>query len=246
MVTSLATKTIRVSYTMFAAKQNRSSTRLVFSDFNILGIFPKLLALIVVILSWSYAGVIMAAEEPEYTIIEQADEFELRAYAPRIIAQATVSGSMGQASNRGFQVIADYIFGNNSVSNGASEKISMTVPVTMEPQSEKISMTVPVSMKQSNGKWRVDFFMPSKYTMENLPKPNNSAVELIEIPANNYAAIRFSGRTTEAKTAKKTKQLLAWLKSKGLTPVGEPVLARYNSPVSLPFMRRNEVIVPYE
>lgn len=236
----------RMSDIVFASKQDQQGNQLAVAALRSHVNLTKLFALIFSIFGWFYAGVIMAAEEPEYTIIEQADEFELRAYAPRIIAQATVSGSMGQASNRGFQVIADYIFGNNSVSNGASEKISMTVPVTMEPQSEKISMTVPVSMKQSNGKWRVDFFMPSKYTMENLPKPNNSAVELIEIPATNYAAIRFSGRTTEAKTAKKTKQLLAWLKSKGLTPVGEPVLARYNSPVSLPFMRRNEVIVPYE
>ena len=240
------TRINRMGYTLFAAKKNRSNSRLVFSGISMLGKLPKLVAMIFVIFSWSYTGVIMAAEEPEYSIIEQAGEFELRAYAPRIIAQATVSGSMGQASNRGFQVIADYIFGNNSVSNGTSKKISMTVPVTMEPKSEKISMTAPVSMKQSNGKWRVDFFMPSKYTMENLPKPNNSAVQLKEIPATNYAAIRFSGRTTEAKTAKKTKQLLAWLKNKGLTTISEPVLARYNSPVSLPFMRRNEVIVAYE
>jgi hypothetical protein len=205
-----------------------------------------LLVITFALCSGSFSGVVMAAEEPEYTVIEQSGEFELRAYAPRVIAQTLVPGSMDQASSRGFQVIADYIFGNNSVNNGDSEKISMTIPVTMEAQSEKISMTVPVSMKQADGQWRVDFFMPSKYTMENLPKPNNSAVELRQIPATNYAAIRFSGLTSEAKTAKKTAELLAWLENKNLNLVGEPVLARYNSPVSLPVWRRNEVLVPYE
>jgi hypothetical protein len=205
-----------------------------------------LFAMIFTLGSLSFSGGAMAIEEPEYTVIESAGEFELRTYAPRIVAQTLVGGSMDQASTEGFKVIADYIFGNNTISDGGSQKISMTAPVTLGAQSEKINMTVPVSMEQADGQWRVDFFMPSEYTMDSLPVPNNSAVELRQVPATNYAAIRFSGFAGEIKTAKKTAQLLAWLESKGLTPVGEPVLARYNSPVSLPFLRRNEVIVPYK
>ena len=121
----------------------------------------------------------------------------------------------------------------------------MTAPVTMEPKSENISMTAPVSMEQTGGQWRVHFVMPSQYTLDTLPKPNNPAVTLREVPTSNYAVIRFSGFAGEDKTASKTADLIAWLDSKGIIPVGNPELARYNPPWTLPFLRRNEVMVAY-
>jgi DNA gyrase inhibitor GyrI len=87
--------------------------------------------------------------------------------------------------------------------------------------------------------------MPADYTMETLPRPNNPAVTLREVPASKYAVIRFSGFTGEEKVAAKTAELIAWLDSKGITPDGEPKLARYNPPWTLPFLRRNEVMVAY-
>ena len=187
----------------------------------------------------------MATEEPEYTVIEKSEAFELRSYSPMIVAETRVSGSMDDASSAGFRLIADYIFGNNTSRDGGNEKISMTAPVTMEPESEKISMTAPVSIEQEDGKWRVHFVMPSEYTMETLPRPNNPAVTLREVPASNYAVIRFSGFTGEDKVAAKTAELMAWLDSKGITPTSKPELARYNPPWTLPFLRRNEVMVAY-
>ena len=97
----------------------------------------------------------------------------------------------------------------------------------------------------NKNQWRMYFVMPSKYTLETLPKPNNPAVTLRAIPASNVAVLRFSGLAGEEKTAKKTAELLAWLKSKQITPIGEPELARYNPPWTLPFLRRNEVMVAY-
>jgi hypothetical protein len=152
---------------------------------------------------------------------------------------------MDNASSAGFRLIADYIFGNNTSTTGGSEKISMTAPVTMEPKSEKISMTAPVSMEKTDGQWRVHFVMPSQYTLDTLPAPNNLAVTLREVPASNYAVIRFSGLAGENKTAKKTSELIVWLDSRGITPIGKPELARYNPPWTLPFLRRNEVMVAY-
>lgn len=187
----------------------------------------------------------MATEEPRYTVIEQSGDFELRAYSPMIVAETQVSGPMADASSAGFRLIADYIFGNNTSRAGGSENIGMTAPVSMEPKSEKISMTAPVSMEQTGGQWRVHFFMPSRYTLDTLPKPNNPAVRLREVPAGNYAAIRFSGVVGEKTRAAKTAELMAWLDSKGITPIGQPELARYNPPWTLPFLRRNEVIVAY-
>ena len=187
----------------------------------------------------------MSIEEPDYTVIEQSGKLELRRYAPTIIAETQVSGSMDKASGDGFRLIADYIFGNNTAKNGEQSKISMTAPVLMEPQSEKINMTAPVTLAESGGDWRVAFVMPSQYTMETLPTPNNDQVTLREVPASDYAVVRFSGLAGEKKVAKKTGELLRWMESKSLISVGSPELARYNPPWTPPFLRRNEIRVQF-
>jgi len=192
-----------------------------------------------------FAGTAMAIEEPKYTIIEKSDVFELRAYSPKILAETIVSGSLAEASSAGFRLIADYIFGNNSSPTGDNQKISMTAPVTMTPKSEKISMTAPVTIEQTGEQWRIHFVMPSQYTLTSLPKPNNPAVTLREVPASNYAVIRFTGFAGADKTTRKTADLMAWLDSKGIIPTGKPELARYNPPWTLPFLRRNEIMVAY-
>jgi SOUL heme-binding protein len=198
----------------------------------------------------SLSGVAMAIEEPKYDVIEKSEAFELRAYKPMIVAEAFVDGDLDEATSKGFKLIADYIFGNNKSATGASEKISMTTPVTMEPKpddkSEKISMTAPVSMQESAGKWRMHFVMPSKYTLETLPTPNNAEVKLRQVESKKFAVVRFSGFAGEAKTAKKTEELLVWLQAKQIKPAGVPELARYNPPWTLPFLRRNEVMVEYQ
>lgn len=201
-----------------------------------------------ILASLLFIGTAMAIEEPEFTLLKQQKPFELRAYAPMIIAEVEVSGNMKKASNRGFRLIADYIFGNNTANDGDSSNISMTAPVTMEAKSEKISMTAPVTMEQNNesGSWRVHFVMPSEYSMETLPKPNNSRVNIRQVPPKKYAVIRFSGFTGDKKVAKKTQELLQWMKAEGLEPIGTPELARYNAPITPPFFRRNEVMIQYK
>ena len=200
-----------------------------------------------------YSEAVLAIEELKFTVIEQDKPFELRQYAPKIIAQVEVDGSMDDASSRGFRLIADYIFGNNSVPENSdqSEKISMTAPVTMAPDNqqsdiEKISMTAPVAMAQSGDKWQVHFVMPAEYTMETLPRPNNPAVSIQQLPVEYYAVIRFSGLTGAGKVDAKTNELLSWMAEKSLTPTSEPQLARYNRPWTLPMLRRNEVMIAYE
>jgi len=197
-----------------------------------------------------FAGLSLAIEEPKYTVIKKSQEFELRQYEPKIIAEVLIDGDMKQASNRGFRLIADYIFGNNTASNGDNAKISMTAPVTMEqaPRSEKISMTAPVTIEQNdqnNNQWLVHFVMPSKFSMETLPTPNNDKVKVRLIPDKNYAVIRFSGFTGAIKVEEKTKNLLDWMEQNGIEPKGQPELARYNAPITPPFFRRNEVMISY-
>lgn len=187
----------------------------------------------------------MATEEPKFKLLEKSDAFELREYTPIIVAEVLVEGDLDEATSQGFRLIADYIFGNNRAQSGTGKKIAMTAPVTVEPKPEKIAMTVPVTVQKGAEKWRVYFVMPSEYTLKTLPTPNNPKVMLREMPARKVAVIRFSGLAGESKTASETEALLAWLTTKQLTPVGTPELARYNPPWTLPFLRRNEVMVEY-
>ena len=202
--------------------------------------------LLVFLTSILIASTVMATEEPRFSIIEKSEPFELRSYAPQLIAEVKVEGDLDTASSQGFRLIAAFIFGQNQV----SEKISMTAPVAIETaQSTKIAMTVPVGIEASKdsakgvSQWVFSFVMPSEYTMATLPKPLNPLVSIRELPAQRRAAITFSGFYNEAKVLEKTNALEAWIKSKQWQPIGNPQFARYNPPWSIPFMRRNEILI---
>ena len=196
----------------------------------------------------------MATDEPKFRILNQTEDFELRRYNAQIVAQTWVTGSQMVASNKGFKTLANYIFGNNTAPTGESSKISMTTPVMMQPngndggqdKSAKIAMTAPVNMQHESGQWRVQFVMPSQYTMQTLPKPNNADITIAELPVQTYGVIKFSGLAGENKVAKKTKALQEWMQAQNLTMIGTPELARYNPPWILPFMRRNEIMIAYQ
>lgn len=191
----------------------------------------------------------MATEEPKYILLEKSEPFELRAYAPLIVAEVKVEGDLDSASNQGFRLIAAYIFGKNQVAG----KIAMTAPVAIESsdqnKSTKIAMTAPVtiegskSIENAGNQWTVSFVMPSEYTLTSLPKPLNSQIKIREVPAEKRAVITFSGFYNEEKVQEKTQVLRDWMTAKNLRSTGEPQFARYNPPWTLPFMRRNEVMI---
>jgi hypothetical protein len=194
------------------------------------------------LLAQLFTGAAMAIEEPKYSVIEKTEPFELRQYAPMIIAEVKVDGDLDDASSQGFRLIAAYIFGQNQV----SEKIAMTTPVAIEEQavkSAKIAMTTPVNIESNGAQWTVSFVMPSEYTLETIPKPLNSKVQLRQIPAVKRAVIQFSGFYNPQKVADKTLELEQWMKTKNLQGLGVPKFARYNPPWTLPFMRRNEIMM---
>ena len=205
-------------------------------------IIIKHLSLLFFFVAQLFAGGVMAIEEPKYTVLEKTEPFELRMYAPMILAEVKVDGDLDEASNQGFRLIAAYIFGQNQV----SEKISMTAPVAIEEQANKgakIAMTAPVNIESTAGQWTVSFVMPSEYTLENIPKPLNAKVQLRQIPAVKRAVIQFSGFYNSEKVSNKTLELEEWMKTRNLQATGVPKFARYNPPWTLPFMRRNEVMI---
>lgn len=179
-------------------------------------------------------------DEPAHTVVNStSDGIELRDYAPAIAAEVSVKGERKEAVSQGFRLIADFIFGNNTTKSS----IAMTTPVTQQ-SSEKIAMTTPVIQQGAGDAWVVQFIMPKEYTLETLPKPNNAAVKIKSIPTRTMAVIRFSGGTRDDhKIAEKTAELKAYLVVNKLTPKGQPVLAFYDPPWTLPFLRRNEVML---
>ena len=189
----------------------------------------------------------MATEEPQFETLSQHGHIEMRRYAPFIVAETWVDGDMDAASGKGFRAIADYIFGNNVAVAPArqpgAEKIAMTAPVALEPLPQAGPDTPAPQAMQGATRWRVHFVMPSGYTLDTLPKPNNTAVQLRQVPAKTWAVLRYSGFNTEAGIQQRTDELVAWLAARHIRTVGNPQLARYNPPWTLPMLRRNEIML---
>ena len=190
--------------------------------------------------------VIRSLEEPAYTVLEKKVGYEIREYAPYIVAETKATGTFSEATNQGFRNIADYIFGNNMT----KESIAMTVPV-LENQnvlgSEKIAMTTPVlETADTNATRTIAFVLPSKYTLETLPIPNNPLVTLREIPAQKVAVLTFTWYPTSARTEKKKAELTNYLLRDNQTITGQIQTARYNPPLSMPLTLRNEIIIPIQ
>jgi hypothetical protein len=195
---------------------------------------------ILILLTSPYA---MAIEEPEYEVLESFEEFEVRRYAPYLVAEVDVEGDFSEAGNDAFRVLADYIFGNNS----SATKMAMTAPVEARKAEagEKMSMTAPVTATSTDDSnlTTFAFVMEGKYTQETLPVPNDDRVRIRLMPARVMAVRRYSGRWTQTNYNRHQETLRTALDDAGIVLKGEPVLARYNSPFSLPMLRRNEVMI---
>lgn len=184
-------------------------------------------------------GVAMATEEPSYKIVTTYEEFEVREYQPILIAQTIVNESFEDAGNSGFRILAKYIFGDNQ----SRTKIAMTAPVGQveKAPSEKIEMTAPVNLVKNTSGYAVQFTMPKQFTTETLPVPNDKRIEIVEIPSRRVAVYRYSGSWSESRYQEKLALFRAALKKISIAVNGEPMLARFNSPFMIWFLRRNEI-----
>ena len=184
-------------------------------------------------------GPIMSnVEKPDYEVVVTEDNIEVRRYQSMIVAEVEVEGERDGAAGEGFRLLADYIFGNNKV----KQSISMTAPVQQQ-ESKKIAMTAPVLQQKSVSKsWSISFVMPSEYSMESLPKPNDDRITLKTIPARRVVAIRFSGTSSNENIAEHEKKLIRYIEANNIKVAGPPRYAFYNPPWTLPLMRRNEVM----
>ena len=207
-------------------------------------ILVSLPLIVLVLLSgiWISMSIFFKVETVEYEVLEKQGRIEIRQYPSYLIAETVVDADFKEAGNRAFGRLFNYISGHNR----KQESIAMTVPVTQTETSEKIPMTVPVSMQETEGLYAVSFLMPAKYTMETIPEPLDEKVVIREVPAQKVAAIRYSGTWTQERYETRKATLESFMETKGLMPVGEPVFARYNPPIQIWFLRRNEVLIPVE
>lgn len=174
--------------------------------------------------------------EPKYKVVSTDGNIEIRDYPQVLVAEVQVKGERYRAINQGFRILADYIFGNNK----QHAKMGMSAPVTQ--QNDQIAMNAPVMQTQQGEMWAVRFVMPENYNRETIPMPVNPAVKIIELPALKYVVIKFSGWNTDSNIEQHKQMLLEFVKKNHLTVTGEPVLAFYNPPWILPFLRRNELL----
>ena len=185
------------------------------------------------------AGPVMSdVEKPDYKVIQSEQNIEIRQYEPMIIAEVEVDGKREDAIGDGFRLLANYIFGNNTV----QQVISMTAPV-QQKENQKIAMTAPVQQQSTGKSWRMSFVMPSKYSMDSLPVPNNNRVRLKEILTKKFVVIEFSGTNSNENVIEHENQLMNYIEANQIKINGSPNYAFYNPPWSLPFLRRNEVMI---
>ena len=200
----------------------------------------------------------MTIESPAYTVEKKEGDIEIRLYDDYISAHVDLEADYDSALNKGFRILANYIFGANHKKSkikmtapvtgenlSDSEKIPMTVPVTEEDTSEKIPMTAPVTSEEKSKKhvYRISFTMPSKYTIDTLPVPDDDRIKLTEMKNTRAAVINFSGRAKEKLAQKEINILKSWLKEQNIEPKSNFIVAQYNQPLVPGFMRHNEIIV---
>ncbi len=171
-----------------------------------------------------------AIEQPEFELIEEVGELEIRKYQPQILARTLVTGSFSESGNQGFRRLAGYIFGGNV----QDQKIAMTAPVGLQSHDETAT----------ESQYWITFNMPGKYAVDELPVPNDNRIEIIEVPERYLAVLRYKGNWSEERYRIHEAQLLSlidkdafWIKQ------GDPSWSRYNPPIMPSFMRTNEVAI---
>jgi hypothetical protein len=178
-----------------------------------------------------------AIEEPGYEVTRQLGGVELRQYAPYVVAEVVLNVAAEDAGNQAFPILAGYIFGKNK----GEKKLEMTAPVTQTAAPARMAMTAPVTQASVPGGMLVQFVLPKSVTLATAPEPTDPRVQLRQMPAAQWAVIRYSGTWSQANYEEHLTQLKAALDASGVATQGEPVLARYDAPFKPWFLRRNEI-----
>ena len=160
----------------------------------------------------------MANEEAKYDVVKSNEIYEIRKYSDRLAVQA-----LNTNENSSFRKLFNYISGENETN-------------------EEIKMTVPVTQMEKKGNMTMQFYLPSKFNKDNVPYPSSSDVKIVNIEGGYYAVIRYSGRASNKNFIKHKEILENELKKDNISIVGPAIKASYNSPFTLPMLKRNEAM----
>ncbi len=155
-----------------------------------------------------------------YEVVYKTKRIEIRSYENILLAQTT--SHMNQRLDSGFMNVFNYISGEND-------------------QTKKISMTTPVVTYENDDALVTGFYVPKKYSKDNVPKPTSYKVDIHEIPKSLYAVIRFRGTWKASIFNEKEKVLLDFIKNNGYQVISSRYLFRYQPPFIPSFFRRNEI-----
>ena len=178
----------------------------------------RILFLILLILP----NVAMSYETARYEVTKIISEkIEVREYKNLVLA--TISTKEGSENNN-FRTLFKFISGENE-------------------QDQEIKMTTPVFQENIKNKKSMSFVMPGRFNKDNLPKPKNKNIRIELLKNTKFIAIRFSGRATDKNFSKYQKILEQSIEENNLeADLTNPINAYYNSPWTLPFFKRNEVL----
>jgi len=174
----------------------------------------------VLILIYSFTNKENNIEEEQYIILKKIGDVEIREYNESV--NASYYSNQETERNNYFKNLAAYIFGDNT------EEVS-------------IAMTSPVTMRLYGNREMI-FRMPSNYTLNNLPKANNSKINFITIASCTKAAIQYSGYSNKNVEEKKIQELKNILERENIKHDNKFELLVYNSPFEI-LNRRNEITI---
>ena len=175
------------------------------------------------ILSIVFLGLIistksMSYEEANYEVVKKNEIYEIRKYSDRLAIETKI---LNQGSS--FKKLFNYISGNNE-------------------DNKEIKMTTPVTQMEKKGNMTMQFYLPSRFNKDNIPNPSNSDVKVLNIKGGYYAAIKYSGRTSDKNFIKHKSILENELKKDDILILSPPIKATYDGPFTLPMRRRNEAM----
>ena len=160
----------------------------------------------------------MANEEAKYDVVKSNEIYEIRKYSDRLAVQA-----LNTNENNSFRKLFNYISGDKETN-------------------EEIKMTIPVTQMENKGNMTMQFYLPSKFNKDNVPYPSSSDVKIVNIEGGYYAVIRYSGRASNKNFIKHKEILKNELKKDNISIEGPAIKASYNSPFTLPMLKRNEAM----
>ncbi len=163
-------------------------------------------------------------EQPDYDVLVKDGDIEVRKYHKTLLAQVTVQGEYEQAIKDGFQILANYIFGENKT----DDQIAMTAPVYQEKTSEG---------------WMISFVVPEKFDRNTVPDPVNPNIHFVDLPERKIAVLKYSGNNNQEKMKKAEQELSDWIATSGSRASSNIRWAQYDPPFAVPFLKRNEAQV---